>query len=149
MSAIDVVVVDVGVTVVWGVSLTNVAVSAYDPKYAPEPLNDAMIVYLPGTSGVVQSRLKSPLESLVASPMWMKLLLGSTASIDTGTPVACGIANCPYTYFIHSPTLASETAGTPCGNLRVIDVCFVPGDTSVTVPWIIIVSPPATLVSGA
>src|SRR4030042_537385 len=46
-----------------------------------------------------------------------------------------------YTYFIHSPTLSSATAGTPLGKRIVKAESFVPGETSVTMPFTITLLP--------
>jgi hypothetical protein len=57
-----------GVGVDCGASVTPMAVSVLELKYDSEPLNVAMIVYLPGTSGV-NMKLYMPFAPLVVLPI--------------------------------------------------------------------------------
>ena len=71
-------------------------------------------------------------------PRFIGLPLGSMASIETLTPVAfVGFGFCIYTYSIHAVWLSSETAETPSGKRKDCADCLVPGEMSVTVPWIV------------
>ncbi|MBA7685726.1 hypothetical protein ES703_94152 [subsurface metagenome] len=63
--------------------------------------------------------------------------LGSIVSNVTVTPVAAaGRGNCLYTYSIQSLIDSSDIAGTPFAKRNVRRRSFVPGDTSITVPFI-------------
>lgn len=50
-------------------------------------------------------------------------------------------------FFFSDPWSTSDIVGTPFGNRNSAFACFVPGETSITVPWIIMVSSAVTAVT--
>ena len=146
-SAVDCVGDAVGAAVGCAGSTEN-AVTACVGQYDAEPVNDAYTVYAPAMSGF-QLRLKNP-SLLVVCPICLKLPFASTTLRVIGTPVVLvGLPFCMYTYSIHCAWLASDTAGTPCGNLMDCSLCFVHAETSVIVPFMVIDVPSSVTTSGA
>ena len=108
-----------------GASDMPIWVCAYELKYELDPSNDAMIVYVPGMSGV-KTYEYCPFMSVVVVPMMKQLLFESMYDNVTGTPVAfVGFGICMYRYSIQSLMLSSAIAGVPAAGMP-RQVC--PGD---------------------